>query len=78
MLAPAASMALARVTTSSQAMPPSSMSMAAMRKMTMKSLGTASRTRRTTSTGKRMRFSKGPPHWSVRRLVFSTRKVDRR
>jgi hypothetical protein len=39
-------------------------------------LPTAARTRRTTSTAKRMRFSHGPPHWSVRRLVFCTRKVD--
>ena len=55
--APAASMAFESSAISSQLMPPSSMSIAAMRKITMQSEPTASRTRRTTSTGKRMRFS---------------------
>ena len=52
------------------------MSMAEMRKIRMKSGPTAARTRRITSTGKRMRFSNGPPHRSVRRLVLLTRKVE--
>jgi hypothetical protein len=39
----------------------------------MKSGPTASRTRRTISTGRRMRFSNGPPQASLRRLVASDR-----
>ncbi len=78
MLTPAASTAWPRDTISSQARPPSSMSIAEMRKMTMKFGPTAARTRRITSTGKRIRFSQEPPQRSVRRLVFCTRKVDSR
>ena len=75
MLAPAASTALPSETTSSQARPPSSMSMAGMRNTTMKFGPTVARTRLTTSCAKRRRFSQGPPQRSVRRLVRSTRKV---
>ena len=57
MEAPACSTAFANNAISSQLMPPSSMSIAAIRKITIKSLPTASRTRRITSTEKRMRFS---------------------
>ena len=78
MLAPAPTTAWPSETISSQARPPSSMSIAAMRKISRKRSPTAARTRRTTSTGKRMRFSHDPPQRSVRRLVFCTRKVDSR
>ena len=37
--------------------------------------GHALRTARTTSSGKRMRFSTAPPYWSVRRLESGERKV---
>ncbi|MCY1507965.1 hypothetical protein D9M68_422590 [compost metagenome] len=56
-VAPAASMALARVTISSQVLPPSTRSSMDRRKMMMKFGPTASRTRRTISTARRMRFS---------------------
>ena len=75
MLTPAACRACASEVISSQARPPSSMSIAGTRKITMKRSPTAARTRRTTSTAKRMRFSQGPPHWSVRRLVLRTMKA---
>jgi hypothetical protein len=39
----------------------------------MKSGPTASRTRRTISTGSRIRFAHEPPHSSVRRLVRAAR-----
>ena len=78
MFAPAASIAWASDTISSQDNPSSSMSIAAMRKIRMKRSPTASRTRRTTSTGMRMRFSHEPPQRSLRRLVLRTRKVDSR
>ena len=78
MLAPAASTARASVTISSQASPPSSMSIAEMRKIRMKSGPTAARTRRTTSTGKRMRCSNGPPQGRCAGWSFRTRKVDSR
>ena len=73
--APAASIARPSDTTSSQASPPSSMSIAEIRNTRMNSRPTASRTRRTTSTAKRIRFSHEPPQRSVRRLVLRTRKV---
>ena len=56
-LTPARSSSLDNWATSSQLIPPCSISMAAMRKITMKSSPTASRTRRTTARGKRIRFS---------------------
>jgi len=56
-VAPARSMALASCTTSSQVLPPSIRSSIDRRKMMMKSRPTASRTRRTISTARRMRFS---------------------
>ncbi len=68
-VAPAASTAFASATTSSQVLPPSTRSSIDRRKMTMKSGPTASRVRRTISTGKRMRFAKAPPQSSSRRLV---------
>ena len=57
MLAPAFSSSFANSAISSQLMPPCNMSIAAIRKITMKSSPTAARTRRTTSSGKRIRFS---------------------
>ena len=57
MVAPACSMALASVTISSQLLPPSTRSSIDRRKIIMKFGPTASRTRRTISTGRRMRFS---------------------
>ena len=68
-VAPAASTALASATTSSQVLPPSTRSSIDSRKMMMKFGPTASRVRRTISTGKRMRFSNAPPHSSSRWLV---------
>ncbi|MOA23933.1 hypothetical protein D3C78_1445850 [compost metagenome] len=56
-VAPACSMALANCTISSQVLPPSTRSSIDRRKMMMKFGPTASRTRRTISTGRRIRFS---------------------
>ncbi|MNI42264.1 hypothetical protein D3C73_965460 [compost metagenome] len=56
-VAPACSTALANSTISSQVLPPSTRSSIDRRKMMMKFGPTASRTRRTISTGRRIRFS---------------------
>ena len=69
MSAPAASAALARATTSSNGLPPSTTSSAEIRYMTMKSGAVAARTASMTAIGKRLRFSNGPPHQSSRLLV---------
>ena len=74
--APAFSNSRASRATSSQLMPPSSISMPAIRKIMMKSSPTAARHRRTTSSANRMRFSYDPPYSSVRIFVFSTRNVE--
>ena len=68
-VAPAASMALASATTSSQLLPPSTRSSIDRRKMMMKFGPTLARVVRTISSAKRMRFSKLPPQSSVRWLV---------
>ncbi len=69
MVAPAASTAFARVTTSASVEPPGIRSSMERRYIRMKSGPTRSRTRRTISTGKRIRFSYEPPQRSVRWLV---------
>ncbi|MNP11766.1 hypothetical protein D3C76_1039690 [compost metagenome] len=56
-VAPACSTALASCTISSQVLPPSTRSSIERRKIMMKFGPTASRTRRTISTGRRIRFS---------------------
>ena len=68
-VAPAASTALACATISGQSLPPSTRSSIDSRKMMMKSSPTASRVRRTISTGSFMRRSASPPHASLRLLV---------
>ena len=71
--APASSTLRAKVTVSSQVWPSGTRSSSDMRYISRKSAPSASRTRRTTSTGKRIRFSAAPPHRSVRRLVCGAR-----
>ena len=71
--APAASTACASATVSSQVCPSGTRSSSDIRYITKKSSPRASRIRRTTSTGKRIRFSADPPHRSVRWLVRAAR-----
>ena len=65
-VAPARSIAFASATTSSHVDPPSTRSSMESRNTMMNSRPTRSRTARTTSTAKRMRFSNDPPHSSSR------------
>ena len=71
--APADSTACASATVSSQVWPSGTRSSSDIRYITRKSSPSASRIRRTISTGKRIRFSAEPPHLSVRRLVCGAR-----
>ncbi len=70
---PAASRPCASAATSSQVWPPSTRSSSEIRYMIGKSAPTSSRARRTTSSGKRIRFSAVPPQASVRSLVRAAR-----
>ncbi len=72
-LTPASVSRWARVSTSSQLWPPSTRSSSEIRYMIGRSSPTRSRVRRTTSSGKRIRFSALPPHASSRSLVRSAR-----
>ena len=69
MFTPACSSACASATTSSQLLPSSTRSIIETRNTMMKSRPTRSRTARTTSSPKRMRFSNEPPQRSLRWLV---------
>ncbi len=66
---PASSSLPASSTTSSHVWPPSTRSSSEIRYMIGKPSPTASRVRRTISTGKRIRLRALPPHRSVRSLV---------
>ncbi len=78
MLAPAASTAWARATTSSQLEPSSTRSSIESRYTRIASGPRAARTRRTTSTGNRSRFSSEPPQRLVRRFVRGATNSFRR
>jgi hypothetical protein len=67
--APAPSIPRASITTASRVDPSGIRSIRLMRQITMASGPTDARTRRTTSTGRRIRFSSLPPRRSSHRLV---------
>lgn len=74
--APWAMNARAISTASCSVLPSGTQSVAEMRTITGRSAGHASRTASKTSSGKRSRFSSGPPYASVRRLATGERNED--